>query len=122
MNMKNKIKALVYSGSAVALTVPALAMAQFTSNAGGGTNLPSGSIMGIVKNIMNWLLGLVGILGVIGFAIAGILYLTAAGDEGRIETAKSAMTWSIVGVVVAIIGVVILKAAETMLGGGNAQF
>lgn len=120
--MKNKIKTLASAATVAALTVPALAMAQFSSNAGGGTNLPSGSIFGIVRNIMNWLLGLVGILGVIGFAIAGILYLTAAGDEERINTAKSAMTWSIVGVVVAIIGVVILRAAESMLGGSSSTF
>ena len=71
---------------------------------------------------MNWMLGIVGILGVIGFAIAGILYLTAAGDEDRIATAKKAMTWSIVGVVVALLGLVILKAAESMLGGSSTTF
>lgn len=119
--MKNKIKYAYSAISAAALSAPALALAQFQSNAGGGTNLPGGSIFGIIKNIMNWLLAVVGILGVIGFAIAGILYLTAAGDEGRIEQAKSAMMYSILGVIVAIIGVVILKAAETMLG-GSGQF
>lgn len=122
MEIKNKIKALASAASVVALTVPALAMAQFNATAGGGTGLPSGSIFGIVKSIMNWLLGLVGILGVIGFAIAGILYLTAAGDETAIDRAKTAMTWSIVGVVVALLGVVILKAAESMLGGSSSTF
>lgn len=115
--MKNKIKYISSAISAAALSAPALALAQFQSNAGGGTNLPGGSIFGIIKNIMNWLLALVGILGVIGFAIAGILYLTAAGDEERIKMAKSAMMMSIIGVIVALLGVVILKAAETMLGG-----
>ena len=45
---------------------------------------------------MNWLLALIGIFGVIGFAIAGILYLTAAGDEDRINKAKSAMMYAII--------------------------
>lgn len=118
--MKNKIKLLASSAIVAALTVPALAMAQFQSPS--GTNLPAGSVSGIIKNIMNWMLGIVGVLGVIGFAIAGILYLTAAGDEERIATAKKAMTWSIVGVVVALLGLVILKAAETMLGGSSTTF
>jgi len=123
--MKNKIKALASAVSVMAMTVPALVMAAgtpFDPSAGGATGLPSGSITGIITNIMNWLLMLVGIIGVIGFAIAGILYLTAAGDETRIETAKKAMMYSIIGVVVAILGVVILKAASSMLGGTNSSF
>jgi len=118
--MKIKIKSLASAISVMALTVPALAMAQFQPPS--GTNLPQGTISGIVKNIMNWMLGIVGILGVIGFAIAGILYLTAAGDEDRIATAKKAMTWSIVGVVVALLGLVILRAVEAMLGGSSTTF
>ncbi|MFA6973658.1 MAG: hypothetical protein WC238_02900 [Parcubacteria group bacterium] len=120
--MKNKIKSVASAASVIALTVPALAMAQFQQGGPSGTNLPSGSIIGIITNIMNWLLMLVGVLGVIGFAIAGILYLTAAGEEGRIETAKSAMLYSIIGVVVALLGLVIIKAAATMLGGSSTNF
>lgn len=118
--MKNKIKLIVKAASVAALTVPALALAQF--QAPSGTQLPSGSVFGIIKNIMNWMLGLVGVLGVIGFAIAGILYLVAAGDEDRIGTAKKAMMMSIIGVVVALLGLVILKAAESMLGGTSTTF
>jgi len=118
--LKNKIKSVAYAISATVLVVPALALAQFQQPA--GTNLPSGSVMSIVTNIMNWLLSLVGILGVIGFAIAGILYLTAAGDETRIETAKKAMTMAIIGVIVALLGLVIIKAASTMLGGSSTTF
>jgi hypothetical protein len=71
---------------------------------------------------MNWILGIVGILGVIGFAIAGVFYLTAAGDEGRIGTAKNAMMYSIIGVIVALVGVIVLNAAKTMLGGTESTF
>lgn len=118
--MKQKARKIAYAVSSAALLVPALALGQFVSPE--GTNLPAGSIFGIITNIMKWLLGLVGILGVIGFAIAGILYLTAAGDEGRIETAKKAMTYSIIGIVVALMGVVAMTAANTMLGGSNTKF
>lgn len=115
-----KIKTKLGTAVAMGLALPVLAFAQFQQPS--GTNLPSGSILGIVTNIMNWLLTLVGILGVIGFAIAGILYLTAAGDEDRIATAKKAMTWSIVGVIVALLGLVILKAAGALLGGSSSTF
>jgi hypothetical protein len=121
--MKNKIKKAAVSMSVTALTLPALALAQFAPPTGTGLqDGGSGGIMGIMKNFLNWILAIVGILGVLGFAIAGILYLTAAGDETRIATAKKAMTWSIVGVVVALLGVVVLKAVSTMLGGSSATF
>lgn len=120
--MKNKIKSISAIITTAALTFPVLAIAQFRVDAGGGTNLQSGSIFGIIRSVMLWLLGLVGVVGVIGFAVAGILYLTAAGDEDRIATAKKAMTYSIVGVVVAIVGLVILQAAQALLGGSSTTF
>ena len=111
--MKNKIKLLAYSLSSAAMTAPALALAQFEQP--GGTNLPVSNVFDIIANIMFWLLAIVGIVGVIGFAIAGILYLTAAGDEGRIEIAKKAMLYSIIGVIVALAGLVALQFAEGLL-------
>ncbi len=117
-----KIKVIASAVSVAVMTAPVLAFAQLDTSAGGGTGLPSGSIFSIVKSVMNWLLGLVAIVGVIGFAISGILYLTAAGDEDRIGTAKKAMTYSIIGVIVALLGLVMLKAASSLLGGSSTTF
>ncbi|NMC87266.1 MAG: hypothetical protein GYA69_02320 [Candidatus Moranbacteria bacterium] len=78
--------------------------------------------MGIITSAMNWLLILVGILGVIGFVIAGIIYLTAAGDEDQIAKGKKAMIYSIVGVIVALLGVVIIQAVQGMLSGSRSDF
>jgi len=118
--MKAKIKSLAYAASAMALSLPMIVSAQLREPS--GTNLPAGTITNIVTKVMNWILGLVGVVGVIGFAIAGVLYLTAAGDEERIKTAKTAMLYSIIGVIVALLGLVILKAANTMLGGTDSTF
>lgn len=118
--MKSTIKKIAYGASSAALLLPALASAQFRQP--GGTNLPNNSIFNILRNGMQWLLGLVGIIGVIGFAIAGLMYLTAAGDEDRIKTAKSAMIYSIIGVIVALVGLVALSAAQGLLGGQDANF
>ncbi|MDO9231607.1 MAG: hypothetical protein Q7U36_03995 [bacterium] len=113
--MKNKIKKTAYSMISMSLILtPALASAQLATPA--GTGLPVSSLMDIISNIMYWLLAVVGIVGVIGFAIAGILYLTSAGDETRIGQAKSAMMYSILGVIVALAGLVALNFAKGMLG------
>ena len=112
--MKNKIKKVFYSVFSVSLLAPVFVSAQLVTPP--GTGLPQSSVFNIISNIMYWLLAIVGIVGVIGFAIAGLLYLTAAGDEGRIGTAKNAMMYSIIGVVVALAGLVALQFAKSMLG------
>ena len=83
------------------------------------SGLSKSSISTIVSNFMTWLLLLFGFLAVIGFVIAGILYLTAAGDEKQLGTAKTAMKWSIVGIIVALMGYVIIYAVDTWLSGGT---
>ncbi|NTW26910.1 MAG: hypothetical protein HGA36_01155 [Candidatus Moranbacteria bacterium] len=116
----NILKKVAYASSAISAAVPMIVKAQFETPT--GTGLPSGSLIGILTSGMNWLLVVVGILGVIGFVIAGIIYLTAAGDEGQIDKGKNAMVYSIVGVIVALVGVVIIKAVQGMLGGSSKSF
>lgn len=62
-------------------------------------------------------MAILGIIGVIGFIISGILYLISTGDETIIERAKAAMKWSIVGVIVGLMGVVIIQAIDLALRG-----
>lgn len=104
----------------LAILAPSFVAAQFDPNAGGGTNLSNASITTIIKSLMNWLLMMVGIVGVIGFVISGIMYLTAAGDSGVIDRAKKAMTYSIIGVLVALIGLVVIGAVNSLLKGNGS--
>ena len=95
-----------------------------SSDSGGGLaensyGLPGGSIFGIVENILYWLLAIIGIVSIIGFLIAGILYLTSAGEETQITKAKSAMKYSILGVIVGLSGFVVLRAVMYMLSGSS---
>lgn len=112
-------KIISAAATGLALVTPFMAYGGWTTGLSNAqnTDLPGGSIFNIIVNILDWLLALVGVIGVIGFIIAGILYLTSAGDEGRIETAKKAMTYSIIGVIVAISGLVVVYAANNMLSG-----
>lgn len=100
-----------------------------SSNSGGWSlssiqqyGLPEGSILDIIKNILLWLLAALGIIGVIGFVIAGIMYLISAGDEDMAGKAKNAMKWSIYGVVVALAGLVIIQAIYYALTGTTSIF
>lgn len=115
------VNGLVLLAPAVALAAPAPAPAKPDWGDRGISNardqgLPTGSIYEIISATLSWLLGILGFIAVIGFVISGILYLTAAGNESQIEKAKSAMTYSIVGVIVALMGWVIIQAVQAWLG------
>ncbi len=109
----NIIKKIAYGLAGYAMVAPLAVMAQFQTP--GGTGLPSASIVDILTGGMKWLLVIVGILGVIGFVIAGIIYLTAAGEEDQIQKGKKAMLYAIVGVIVALLGVVVINAVQKLL-------
>lgn len=117
--MNNKIKSLISFVAILAFAFPMVVGAQFYPDAGGGTGLPANSITNIIMSVMYWLLYIIAFLGVIGFVIAGILYLTAAGDDTRIEKAKNAMISAIIGIVVAIAGLVAINFAVGLLSANN---
>ncbi|EKE22171.1 MAG: hypothetical protein ACD_7C00030G0007 [uncultured bacterium] len=120
-----KTKKIIYGFLASSLLLPMITMASWSnegiSNADASL-LPDQPITQIVTNVMNWLLALVGMIGIIGFVISGILYFIAAGDDSKMGTAKNAMTYSIIGVIVALMGYVIIKAADALLGGTSSTF
>lgn len=70
----------------------------------------------IARNVLNFLLSIVGILGIIMLVIGGIMYLTAAGDEDRIETGKKIVTYSIIGILVALASLVIVAQIAAFFG------
>ena len=112
--MKRKMKKIIQAGI---LLMPFVALAQFQQP--GGTNLPQASIFEIIRNVMLWILSILGFVAVIGFVISGIMYLVAAGDEDQQAKAKRAMFYSITGVIVGLVGLVILFAVQRLLGAQN---
>lgn len=121
----NKIKNAFYGATTAAMALaPALASAQVNvgqSNAA-KSGLGATSITLLVQQLMYWLFGILGFLAVIGFVISGVLYLTAAGDEDQIGKAKNAMMYSIIGVIVAMLGLVIFSAVQTFFSGSSTTF
>ncbi|MBU2025974.1 MAG: pilin [Patescibacteria group bacterium] len=113
--MKQKLRKTILAP--VSMLMPLVASAQYSPPT--DTGLGGGTITEIVNNLMKWLLYLLGFIGVIGFVIAGILYLTSAGNDDRMEMAKKGMIYSVIGVVVGLIGTVILKAVNSWFGGSN---
>ncbi len=81
----------------------------------GWSGVNSGAVAGattlsqIARNVLDFLLSIVGVLAIIMLVIGGIMYLTAAGDEDRIDTGKKIVTYSIIGIAVALASLVIVS-------------
>ena len=56
----------------------------------------------IAMNTLQFLLSVVGILGIIMLVIGGITYLTASGDEHRIDSGKGIVKYAIIGIAIAL--------------------
>jgi NAD/NADP transhydrogenase beta subunit len=67
-------------------------------------------------NIFTAVAGLVGAISVIMIVIAGIFYLTSAGSPEKMETAKKALTYAIIGMVVAVAAVTIVDTVLWVIG------
>lgn len=71
----------------------------------------------LLKNIVTEVGKLIVTLGAIMIIVAGILYLTSAGNPGRMETAKKALTYAIVGIVIGLAASAIVNTIETIAKG-----
>lgn len=122
--MQSIMKRLMFGVAGAVLTAPSLVSAQWTAGRANaqGTGLPGGSVYDIIENTLGWLLAILGFIAILGFVISGIMYLTSAGDEGQAEKAKNAMKYSIIGVIVALMGWVIIQAVDRLLGLTNPYF
>lgn len=72
------------------------------------------TIMDNILSMVMWPL-FAGIV-VIMFLYAGIMFLTANGDPGKLGKARQAVIWAVVGIVVGLIGYSAVSFVKTILG------
>ena len=78
---------------------------------------PENPIWSVLDTFLKWILSIFGLIAIIAFVVSGIMYLTSGGNENQIDSAKRYMIWSIVGVVVALSGLIVIYAVDTWLNG-----
>ncbi|MFZ2976162.1 MAG: hypothetical protein WA055_06070 [Candidatus Moraniibacteriota bacterium] len=117
--LKNKILSIAISLVYFFLPTKILAQWSLEDPAVKSLNLPESPIFGIISNVVFWFLGILEVVSFGAFAIAGIMYLTASGDETQAGKAKKAMTYSIIGIIVGLSGFVIFQAAVYLLNGAQ---
>jgi heme/copper-type cytochrome/quinol oxidase subunit 4 len=75
------------------------------------------TIQDIATNVASTLLSIVGIIAIISLVVAGSMYMTAYGDEKRIETAKKMGTYAIIGIIVALGSLVAVEQIKKLITG-----
>lgn len=71
---------------------------------------------GLISILINFLLWTVGILSVVMIIFSGFRYITSAGDAAKTKSAQTALTYSIVGLIVAVLAWVIVKMILRQFG------
>lgn len=85
------------------------------AQAGVISDAPSFSNIGI--KILNFGLSVVGVIAIIMILISGALYFFAFGDERKMQTAKRSFRNWVIGLFVAMSGMIIVKFIEKILQG-----
>ncbi len=102
--MKLNRKLIAGAASIATLVIPAVASAAVTiENVGGSLGLGSADLKQTVLNIITFVLGLLGLIAVIMILYGGFIWLTAGGNEDKVDSAKKIISAAAVGLVVILI-------------------
>lgn len=71
------------------------------------SGVPKISDAQLLSNLVNLVYYIAGATAVLVIIVAGIMYTSSSGDSGRITTAKNALTYALVGLIVVALAFVI---------------
>lgn len=83
---------------------------------GSGIASPGGLPLSvIVARVLSFLLSIVGILAMISLVVGGSMYLTAYGDEKRMEQGKKVAIGSVIGLVIALAALLVVRQVINLI-------
>lgn len=74
------------------------------------------SLYKIATNVLTTLLSISGIIAIIFLVIGGLTYMTAYGEEKRVETGKKIITYSVIGIAIIMGALVIVNQISVLFG------
>jgi len=74
----------------------------------GGTGV-STPLPTLINGLINWAIGIAALVCVVVLIASGYKYITAAGDENKVESATKTLTFAIIGLVVCFIAVILVR-------------
>ena len=103
----------IAAGTALTLTL-VVVVASPAYAAGGGTQ----TLSGLISNLTTWIVGILAGVATLFLTIGGLRYLTAGGDPGQVEKAKTALKSAAVGYALAVLAPLIVSILASLVGGG----
>lgn len=103
------------SGIVAGISFPLFSSAQGILSGLEGLGLSNRPPLEIIANLTKWLLSIFGFIAIIAFLISGIQYLVSAGDEDMQKRAKRNLSYSIIGVIVGLSGLIIVNFVQNIL-------
>lgn len=132
MEIRKLSTSVIFSLAAILVViVVATLVPQFIVHAGDGVYIPTSSETGlsdggggfssvavILLTVVNWIVTVIAVLAILMIVVAGIMYMVSAGDESQATSAKRALTYAVIGLIVALLAYVIVNAIEITFGVG----
>jgi uncharacterized YccA/Bax inhibitor family protein len=113
------VMGLIVVGLTAFQFIPAFAAESITDVAPGRIDEWTGGatgLRGLVLTIVNYLLGFLGLIAVLMIIYGGMLYVTAAGAQEKVDKGKKILMYTIIGIIIIILSFVIVNA---VLGAGT---
>lgn len=75
---------------------------------------------GWIITILRYLIGVAGIVAAAVLIFNGFMYITASGDEGKIQKATKGITYAIIGLIIAAIAFLIVNYVASLIADTKA--
>lgn len=109
---------------AISIAPMAIASAQINRNfqcdSSTGLNCDKYSVNGLIRVVINWLLGVAFGVAVLFLIIGGFWYITSAGNEETAEKGKGTAINAIIGIVIIILSYVIVNVVSGLVANPNS--
>ena len=79
------------------------------------------TVANLIQAIVNSFFALVWVVAIVFFVYGGLLFITSAGDKNKAETAKTALTNGLIGLVI-VLGVNVIVSIISRLFSGGTDF
>lgn len=83
----------------------------------GGTTYPS--LPALITSVLNFAIGAAAVVCVVMLIVAGYSYITASGDETKVEKATKTLTNAIIGLAICFIAVLLVNFVLTNILGAD---
>jgi hypothetical protein len=110
-----KINSVILKVLPASIVLPFFAMAQV----GGitpGTLATTINIPTLADTITNWVFGLILVIATVLIFYSAFLYMTSAGDEEKVKSAKNFIIYAIIGIAIAFFAKAIVAIVKSLIG------